>query len=86
MKGSLGKLQEILGQTEQLQNELDQEQLTLVSLQRYESRLQNASNFQEYNTPSQISLELQSLLSRCRWYGRGHPYMLYVCLCKKNFF
>ncbi|MCI4389446.1 hypothetical protein PGIGA_G00098050 [Pangasianodon gigas] len=65
MKGSLGKLQEILGQTEQLQNELDQEQLTLVSLRRCESRLLSASNLHEYNTPSQIRQELQSLLSRC---------------------
>ncbi|KAF4070784.1 hypothetical protein AMELA_G00277550 [Ameiurus melas] len=64
MKGSLGKLQEILGQTEQLQNELDQERLILVSLQRHVSRLLNASNL--HNTPSQISQELQSLLSRCR--------------------
>lgn len=64
MKGSLGKLQEMLGQTEQLQNELDQERLILVSLQRYASRLPSASNL--HNTPSQISQELQSLLSRCQ--------------------
>ncbi|XP_058234972.1 nesprin-1 isoform X2 [Hemibagrus wyckioides] len=64
MKGSHGKLQEILEQTKQLQNELDQEQLTLFFLQRYESRQLSALKF--HNTPSMISLELQSLLSRCQ--------------------
>ncbi|XP_046692457.1 nesprin-2-like isoform X2 [Silurus meridionalis] len=64
MKGSLGKLQEIIGQTEQLQYDLDQEQLTLVSIQRSESRLLSALNI--LNTPSKTGQELQSLLSRCR--------------------
>ncbi|KAK3542505.1 hypothetical protein QTP86_027710 [Hemibagrus guttatus] len=64
MKGSHGKLQEILGQIKQLQNELDQEQLTLVSLQRYESR--QLSALKHHNPPSPISQELQSLLSHCQ--------------------
>ncbi|GAA6103692.1 nesprin-2 [Tachysurus ichikawai] len=63
MKDSHGKLQEILEQTKQLQNELEKEQLTLVSLQRYESRQLSASTL--HNTLSPIRQELQSLLSRC---------------------
>ncbi|KAK2864041.1 hypothetical protein Q7C36_003195 [Tachysurus vachellii] len=63
MKDSHGKLQVILEQTKQLQNELEKEQLTLVSLQRYESRQLSASTLP--NTLSPIRQELQSLLSRC---------------------
>lgn len=77
LKGSIEKLQEFLGQTEQLQNELELEQLTLASLQRCESRLLNASNLHEYNPPNQISQEVQSLQNRCRRYGHAQPYRGY---------
>ncbi|XP_036438507.1 LOW QUALITY PROTEIN: nesprin-2 [Colossoma macropomum] len=61
MKRSLGNLQEILAQTEQLQDALDQEHLTVVSLQR-----RYGSNLQDLSTLTELSQELQSLQSYCR--------------------
>lgn len=78
MKESSGKLQEILWKTEQLENELDQEQLTLVSFQRYESQQLSALKLYEHNTPSLISQELQSLLKHCQRYGHTQLFILFI--------
>ncbi|KAI4900991.1 hypothetical protein NFI96_032985 [Prochilodus magdalenae] len=62
VKRSMGNLQVILTQTEQLQDALDQEHLNVVSLQRC------GSSRQELSTLTELSQELQTLQSRCRRY------------------
>lgn len=66
--GSLVDLQVVLSLTERLQDGIEQEHHTLVSLQHHVARLLGVSNLQQLKVCPQICQDLQSLQGHCRRY------------------
>ncbi|XP_016149734.1 nesprin-2-like [Sinocyclocheilus grahami] len=64
--GSLVDLQGVLSLTERLQDGIEQEHHTLVSLQHHVARLLGVSNLQQLKVCPQICQDLQSLQGHCR--------------------
>lgn len=66
LTGSLVDLHGVLSLTEHLQDRIEQEHHTLVSLQHHVARLFGVSNLQQLKVSPQICLDLRSLQGQCR--------------------